>query len=156
MATLIENALVESVASAIQAALTSQIDFDGGISIGIDDDDVPAIVNTEGSVHVNYILHTATFEIELDIPGVAGKRIMKVQVIDEGRTVGGSPAKADLSKLKGQALLDAEWVLSFKPGEAWGDGKSSGFRANREKELVEAGVLIPTGEPFRWTVGEKA
>lgn len=58
-------------------------------------------------------------------------------------------AFADLSKLKGQALKDAEWVLGFAPGMEWVTGA---FRPNREAELVRANVLVPTDQTGVFTV----
>jgi hypothetical protein len=43
--------------------------------------------------------------------------------------------------LTGQALRDANWVRSFGTGTEWLDGKESGFRPNRLRELKEAGIL---------------
>jgi hypothetical protein len=61
--------------------------------------------------------------------------------------------EADISQLKGQALRDAKWVLGFGAGAEWAVGRASGFRTNRERELVEAGVLVPGIKPGVYIVG---
>lgn len=46
---------------------------------------------------------------------------------------------------------DAKWILTFPTGSDWLTGA---FRPNRERELVEAGVLVPVpGKPGMFTVG---
>lgn len=60
------------------------------------------------------------------------------------------PRTANLAGLKGQALRDAEGVLSFGAGTRW--SAVTGFRPNRERELIEAGVLIPA-EGGEYVVG---
>lgn len=60
------------------------------------------------------------------------------------------PRTANLAGLTGQALRDAEWVLGFGAGSRW--SATTGFRPNRERELIEAGVLIPA-EGDEYTVG---
>lgn len=86
----IAEGLAESVASTIQVELTSKIDFEGPIATSIEgneDETSPFIADTSGDVLVNGILRTATFEVRIQVPGEKFSRILKVQVVDEGRTV---------------------------------------------------------------------
>lgn len=69
---------------------------------------------------------------------------------DPGGAPMSKPEPADLSRLKGVALRDAKWVLTFAEGSRWLTGA---FRTRREAELVKAGVLIQTDEPGVFTVG---
>ena len=58
--------------------------------------------------------------------------------------------RVDLSRLHPTGRKDALWVLSFEPaGQPWVTGA---FRPNRERELIEAGVLVPVpGRPGAFT-----
>lgn len=56
----------------------------------------------------------------------------------------------DLSRLRGQALRDARWVLTFKAGTPWLRGS---FSVSREAELVRAGVLVSSDDPTLLKVG---
>ena len=49
------------------------------------------------------------------------------------------------------ALKDADWIETFDAGIRW----ESTFTANRERELVELGVLIPTGEPHLFVTAHR-
>lgn len=62
--------------------------------------------------------------------------------------------KVDLSRLNPTGRKDALWVLGFEPaGQAWTTGA---FRPNRERELIEAGVLVPVpGQPGAFTTAAK-
>lgn len=60
---------------------------------------------------------------------------------------------ADTSALAGQAFRDAEWVLSFADGTKWTEDV---FRPNRWRELIDAGVLVPTDEPGLYVAGTRA
>lgn len=52
--------------------------------------------------------------------------------------------------LSGQALRDAAWVLTFPAGAEWHTGA---FSANRERQLVKAGVLVRTAREGVYLVG---
>lgn len=80
--------LAESIAAAIQAELTAKIDFEGPITTSTEEDEeAPFIADTSGFILVNPILHTATFEIKVQQLGSPFSRILKVQIVDEGKTV---------------------------------------------------------------------
>lgn len=56
-----------------------------------------------------------------------------------------------MPKYPAQFYRDAEWIMSFGKGTEWHTGA---FRPNRERELIKAGVLVPTGTAGIFTVGE--
>lgn len=72
----------------------------------------------------------------------------------------------NIRKMPTQFYRDAVWVASFGKGTLWGNGDlttstpfgpygQSGFRLNREKELIAAGVLVPIDDqPGTFRVGE--
>jgi hypothetical protein len=51
-----------------------------------------------------------------------------------------------MMKLSRQAFRDARWIMTFAAGTPW--SSTSGFKPNREADLIHMGVLVPTGTGF--------
>ena len=93
--------------------------------------------------------------------GYMGIRVTSYRTANERETLLYRVAKnvaagrVDTSALTGAALRDAEYVLTFKPGTEWLAGDASGFRPNRERELIDAGVFVKSSKPGVWLVGKR-